>query len=137
MSTIAIQPIVMKNVSLIVDTDDYAKHVSSVVFTVEQPEITWTGLDGTVHTELGPETWKATVAYAQDWDTADSLSEYLFENRGTSKVVKFQPRAGTGEAVFTATCVLATGQIGGAVGEFANSTATFGMSGAPVKGIAA
>ena len=135
MSVIAVKPIVMKNVSLIIETDDYAKHVSSVVFSLEQPEISWTGLDGTVHTELGPETWKATVAYAQDWDTPDSLSEYLFENRGTSKTVKFQPRAGSGEAEFTAECVLATGQIGGAVGEFANSTAAFGMAGAPVKGI--
>ena len=137
MSTIALTPIVMKNVSLIIETDDYAKHVSAVTFTVEQQEITWTGLDGTTYTELGPEKWKATVAYAQDWDTAGSLSDYLFTNRGQTKTVKFQPRAGAGETVFTAECVLATGQLGGAVGEFANSTATFGCSGAPVKSTAA
>jgi hypothetical protein len=137
MTVVPLAPIVMKNVSLIVETDDYAKHVSSVVFTVEQSEVTWTGLDGTTYTELGPEKWKATVAYAQDWDTVNSLSDYLFTNRGQKKTVKFQPQAGSGEAVFTATCTLASGQIGGAVAEFANASATFGCDGAPVKSTAA
>lgn len=137
MTIISAAPIVLRDMSLIVETDDYAKHVSSVTFTVEQQEISWTGADGTVYTELGPETWKCAVAYAQDWETVNSLSEYLFTNRGTKKTVKFMPQAGSGNTVFTVTCSLATGAIGGAVGEFALATATFGCDGAPVKSAAA
>lgn len=111
----------MKDCVLKVDVDDYARHVSSVTFVPTTPaptELTWQGLtpDATFTdtTPAGPATWVCNLSFAQDWETPDSLSEYLLEHAGETKPVVFEPKKGTGKS-FAADVTIVPGPVGGDV----------------------
>jgi hypothetical protein len=132
MATIAVQPIVLTDVLLTVGTDTYEAHVSGVTFTPTSPTVTWKGLTPTsVHTFGGTATWTVTLNYAQDWETANSLSIYLMENEGETVSMTFEPKSGG--ASFTANVILTPGGIGGDVDTVAVSSVTLGVSGKPVR----
>ena len=83
MAVIEVQPLVLKDIELVIGTsDDFRKHVDSVTFTPSASSISWTGLGGNTHTETSVATWTCGLNYAQDWDSEESLSRYLFENEG-------------------------------------------------------
>ena len=79
-----IDPLVLKDVVLqFGDAEtgkDFRKHVDQVTFTPSSSQMTWTGLGANTHSDVTTATWTVALNYAQDWDTADSLSRYLFEN---------------------------------------------------------
>lgn len=129
MATIGIQPLYMRDVLLTIGTDDYQKHVSGVTFTPAPKTAQWTGLGENTHSAVGVPTWTVELAYAQDWDTANSLSAYLFANQGTTKAVVFEPVAG-GQG-FTADVIVQAGAIGGQVDSFAATTVSLPLDGAP------
>lgn len=129
MATIGISPLYMTNVLLTVGTDDYQKHVSGVTFTPAPKTAQWTGLGENTHSAVGVPTWTVELAYAQDWDTANSLSAYLFANAGTTKSVVFEPVAGG--SGFTADVIIQHGAIGGQVDSFAATTVSLPLDGAP------
>jgi hypothetical protein len=130
-ATIAVQPFVLKDVLLSVGADSYQAHVSQVEFTPNSSLQTWQGLTPTsIHTDATTATWTATLALAQDWETPNSLSRYLFDNEGTTKSVVFKPKSGSGPS-FNATLVITPGAIGGTVNAFATATVTLGMIGKP------
>ena len=142
MPKLAVVPFVLKDVILTIGTDDYARHVDEVLFTptVKADPITWQGLspDASFSDAGVPETsWALTLTYAQDWDTANSLSAYLLANAGLSKTVVFQPKTGSGKATFTATVTIAPGPIGGKGKQAATASVTMPLTGAPVKGVSA
>jgi len=119
MTKLTVQPFVLKDVVFIVETDDYARHVSEVLFTptVTQDEIKWQGLspDASFSDTSAPETsWAVSVGYAQDWETADSFSRYLRDNAGLDKAVTFEPKSGVGTS-FASTITIVPGPVGGAV----------------------
>ncbi len=114
-----VQPFVMKDVMFVVETDDYARHVSEVLFTptVTAEEIKWQGLspDASFTDSSAPETsWAVSVGYAQDWETPDSFSRYLADNAGQDKAVTFQPKSGVGTS-FASTITIVPGPVGGTV----------------------
>ncbi len=136
MAQIAVAPIVLKDARLIVGTDNYEKHVSVVrlVPNTTQPKQTWQGFTPTtVFTDTGtPVTdWTLELEYAQDWETANSLSTYLLTNAGTSKTVKIQPQSGVGKKTFTVTVTIVPGPVGGPVGEFAAASVSMPVTGQP------
>jgi hypothetical protein len=135
MATIAVAPIVLKDVVFTVGTDDYQSNVSSVKFTPQMSPVAWKGLTPTaVFSDAGSPVWTCTVSLAQDWTTANSLSSYLLANAGTQKVVVFKPQGTTtGKPIFTATLVIVPGDIGGDVDTVPVATVTMGVVGAPVK----
>lgn len=122
MVDIAVAPIVMKNVNLLVPTDNYAAHVSSVTITPTAPTFSWAGLAGNTFNGVGAATWVCAMEYAQDWSTLNSLSQYLHENEGEIITVDFEPVAGG--AGWTVPLIVVPGAIGGAV----NTVATASVS---------
>lgn len=136
MAQIAVAPFVLKDVRLKIATDNYEKHVSSVILTpsTTTDKLTWQGLTPTAtFTDSGvPQTtWEAQLDYAQDWETTNSLSQYLLDNAGQTKTIVFQPKAGTGKKTFTVTATIVPGPIGGAVNTVQTSQVTLPITGAP------
>lgn len=127
MSTIAIVPLVLKDVLLTIGTDDYRKHVNQVTFTPTAAQITWTGLGGNTHTDVSTATWVVALAYAQDWETVDSLSQYLMEHEGETVAMVFGPKSGSGPT-FTSDVVITPGAIGGAVSAYGTATVNLGST---------
>jgi hypothetical protein len=131
MATIAVAPITLTNALLTLGLDGYQKHVSAVEFVPTATSTTWKGLEPTaVFTNVGRATWVCNLSFAQDWETPDSLSQYLLEHEGESVAAVFEPEAGG--AGFTATLVITPGSIGGAVDTTAVATVSLGVQGRPV-----
>jgi hypothetical protein len=131
MAQIGVAPIILTNVLFQVETDTYEKHVSTVEFVPSSSVVTWKGLTpASVFSAGTTATWTCNLSFAQDWETADSLSLYLFENEGEEIDVTFEPV--NGGAGFTATLIVTPGSIGGAVDSVAVSTVTLGVRGKPV-----
>lgn len=135
MTVIAVSPFVLKDATLKIATDNYEAHVSQVEFVPTVAQVTWKGLTpSSVFTDSGAPTWVCTLAYAQDWDTTNSLSQYLMDHAGERVVAVFGPTgATTGDAIFTATVIIAPGNIGGTVDGVAVGTVNLGVVGVPVR----
>lgn len=130
MPTIGVQPFILRDVLFTVGADNYQAHVSQVEFVPTSSLVNWKGLTPTAVFTFGTaSTWAATIALAQDWDTPDSLSRYLFDNEGESVAVVFEPVAG-GPAI-SATLIVAPGSIGGTIDTVGVSTVTLGVVGKP------
>lgn len=127
MATIALNPLALKDVVMSLGTDDYVKHVNGVTFTPTSSSYSWTGLDGTTYTDTTPATWVCALAYMQDWETVNSLSQYLLEHEGETVTATFKPRSGSGPS-FTSTLTITPGAIGGQVGAYATATASLGCT---------
>lgn len=129
MAEIAVNPLVMKDVTLILDTagDDYKQHVDAVTFTPTSSIATWTGLGSNTHTEAATATWTLDLSYVQDWETVDSLSAFLLANEGQTFAAEFHPKSGSGPS-FTANVTITPGAIGGAVNAFATTTVSLGST---------
>ncbi len=125
MANISVTPLVLKNIELTVGADDYKTSVSSVRFEPSASQVSWTGLGGNTHTDVSTATWTVTLEFAQDWDTTNSLSRYLFAQEGTTKAIKFRPKNGVGPS-FTANVAISPGAIGGAVNAYATASVTLG-----------
>lgn len=128
MSVLEVQPLVLKDVELVIGGetgDDFRKHVNSVTFTPTSSTTTWTGLGKNTHTDVSIATWVAALGYAQDWDSPKSLSRYLYEHEGETIEMQFRPKSGVGPS-FTANVVITPGAIGGAVNAFATTTVNLG-----------
>lgn len=130
MATIAVNPFILNDVTLTVESDNYEAHVSSVTFTPSSSVVNWKGLTPTAVFSFGTNaTWTCDLEYAQDWSTANALSRYLFEHEGDEIDVTFEPVAG-GPAI-TATLIVTPGAIGGAVDAVATATVSLGVKGKP------
>jgi hypothetical protein len=127
MPPIAVQPIVLNDVLLTIEGNDYEAHVSAVTFTPTSPTVTWKGLTPTSqHSFAGAATWMVTLDFAQDWETADSLSIHLLENELEKVAATFEPKKGG--ASFASTIVLVPGGVGGGVDTVATSSVTLPAS---------
>ena len=135
MASIAVAPVVLKDVVLTVGTDSYEAHVSSVKFTPSTNTLSWKGLTpSAVFTDVTAPTWTCTITYAQDWVTTNSLANYLLTNAGQQKAVVFKPQgAAAGKPSFAATLTITPGDIGGDVDQWMTATVTLGVVGVPVK----
>lgn len=130
MAQINVQPLYLKDVVLTVDGDTYEKHVSGVTFTPSVSTATFKGLDSdAVFTQASNATWTVDLTYVQDWDTADSLSAYLFNNAGSEITLSFLAQTGSG--TWSATVIVVPGAVGGAVDAYATSTVSLPVQGQP------
>lgn len=139
MAVIAVNPIILTNCKLTITlpgetptSNDYEKHVSRVQFDPSTQTQTWKGLSPTSSfTKTSRATWTATLEYAQDWETDDSLSQLLHDHEGETVAAVFQPESGG--ASWAANLVITPGAIGGTVDQFATASVTLGVSGKPVR----
>lgn len=131
MAQITVSPFVLKDCTVVIGEDLYEAHVSQVEFTPSAATQTWQGLTpASTHTDMSTATWAATLAYAQDWETPNSLARYLFEHEGEIVPFTFHPKAGGPS--FAADLVITPGAIGGTVNSFATASVTLGVKGRPV-----
>ena len=137
MSTIAVKPLILKDVLLTIGAgtpDEYQKHCSGVQWVPNAAQQTWQGLTpDSAFTDVANATWAVTLNYVQDWETANSLSQYLFEHEGETVEMVFTPVKGTGKKTFTANVTITPGAIGGEVNAYATTSVTLG-SDKPVIG---
>lgn len=128
MPSIASSPLVLKDVTITLGANGYEKHVSSVTLTPKSSTISWQGLTPSASfTDITSPEWTVELEYIQDWDTANSLSKYLFASAGTSVIAVFKPKAAN-TPTFTSTVTLASGPIGGQVNKYATSKVTLGST---------
>lgn len=131
MPVIPVQPLYLQDMTFSVAADDYAAHVSSVTLTPSTSTTTWKGgKPSATFTRTSTPTWGCELAFAQDWESADSLSRYLWEHQGETVDVIFAPE--TGGTSWAVSINVIPGSIGGAVDGYATSTVTLGVDGAPV-----
>ena len=131
MADITPAPLYLKDVTLSVDGDTYEKAISSATITATVPTATFKGLsDDAVYTQAGAASWMVDLVYLQDWDSADSLSAYLFNNQGAEVTLLFTP-ASASSGTFSCTVVIVPGSIGGAVDSFATTTVSLPVIGQP------
>lgn len=141
MAQIDVAPIILRDVLLQftgvgseTGTGDFEKHVSQVEFTPSSSVQTWKGLNPSAVFSAGTAaTWTCTLSYAQDWETTNSLSQFLYDNEGEEIDVVFEPV--TGGAGWTATIIVQPGSIGGTVDTYATATVTLGVVGKPTRAV--
>lgn len=137
MSTIEVKPLVLKDVLLKIAADNYEKHVSGVMWVPSASQISWQGLTPSASfTDVATATYVLTLNYVQDWETTDSLSQYLYEHEGETVTMVFTPVKGTGKKTFTAEVTITPGQIGGEVNAYATTSVSLGST-KPAIGTAA
>jgi hypothetical protein len=131
MATIAVLPIILKDVVLEIENDDFAAAVSSAILTPASSPVVFKGLkDGATFTDVTAATWTLALTYAQDWVTPGSLSTYLFNEEGAIKDAVLKPQSGVGPS-FAVQVIITPGAIGGAVDQTATATVTLGVQGKP------
>lgn len=142
MAQVNVKPIVLRNVKVNIksgatDVGDFEKALSQVELTPTSGSASWKGLHpDAVFNFPTAETWTATLAYAQDWATANSLSRYLFDNSGAEVVLTFVPNNGATVSAtnlaFRVTVTLQSGAVGGTVDAVATASVTLQCQGKPV-----
>lgn len=138
MTAVAVEPIVLKNCTIKIDVDNYEAATSAVTFvpSVSTSTVTFKGLTPSASFSFPttqPSEWVANIDYAQDWQTAESLANYLHDHEGDEVPCVFVPEAGSGMPSFAATLTIVPGQIGGSVDQVAVSSVSL-PSTKPVKG---
>lgn len=139
MASIAIQPIVLNDITLSVAADNYESSVSRVELVPTTPTVAWKGMSPAANINLaGVPTWVANIDYAQDHATASSFSQYLQANAGTVKTMKFAPKKGaTGSTpTFTVDVLIVAGPIGGALDTVAVGSVSLPVNGQPARALA-
>lgn len=130
MVAIAFQPITLNDITFKVEADNYEAALSSVSFDPQSGLVTFKGMTpASVWNFPQAVTWQASLTFAQDWETEDSLSNYLFDHQGETVTVQFAPKRGG--RTWEADIVIAPGNIGGAGDAVATTSITLGLSGAP------
>ncbi|MEN0103331.1 MAG: hypothetical protein AAGC90_10430, partial [Curtobacterium sp.] len=123
-------PITLNDVTFKVEDDNYEAAVSSVSLDPQSGLATFKGMTpSAVFNFPQATTWQAAITFAQDWETEDSLSNYLFDHQGETVTVQFAPKRGG--RTWEVDLVIVPGSIGGAVDAVATSTVTCGVSGQP------
>lgn len=136
-TTPRLNPLVLSDVELEFtlpngDTVEFAEHVTSVTFTPSASTITLKTMSPTgSFSNVSKPTWVAALAFAQDWDTDESLSNFLFDHTGETIPCVFRPLAG-GKG-WEADLIITPGAIGGAVDAYAVATVNLGVNGRPSR----
>jgi hypothetical protein len=132
MTVVPVAPIVLKDVTVLIETDNFEMHLSQVEFVPTAQLQTWKGLTpAAVFTDQSAPTWACNLGYAQDWSSATTLSGYLFAHQGELKHVTFTPDVNTPQAAWDADLIISAGQIGGTVDTFSVGSVSLGVQGRP------
>lgn len=129
MAVIAPAVHVMNAALLKIGTDNYEKGVSGAKLTPTTPIGKWQGIDGSTTKAAGIADWILTLDFAQDFVTANSISQYMLANQGTTKVVELTPQAAGKKFTVTVLCVPT--EVGGTAGQTAVATVSLEVVGQP------
>lgn len=138
MAKIAVKPYVLRDCTLNIkngatDIGDYEGSVSKVELVPTTAVQVWKGLTpSAVYQDVASPEWVANIDHAQDFETANSLSQYLLANVGAKLTMKFTPKVGAGLKAVTVTVTGLPGSIGGTAGAFATASVSLPVDGQPV-----
>jgi hypothetical protein len=142
MAEIAVKPYMMQDAVLRIVADDFAAACSAIALIPSSSIVVFKGLkkDSKSSFPTGA-TWVCNLTYAQDWETAGSLSRLLHDHEGETLAAQILPQTqvvdpedpdelipGTG---FDVQLIIVPGQIGGAGDQVAGSTVSLGVNGRP------
>lgn len=122
-------PFKTESAKLSLGVDNYESLISSSELAPTSSTSTFKVIDGNHRTITGKSTWMLNITFAQDWLTAASLSNYLWENEG--EVVPFTVEPLDGGPSFTGDVTLVAPSVGGAADADATSTVALGCQGKP------
>jgi hypothetical protein len=132
MTNIAPVPFTIGNCKLTIEDDDYEASVSAAELVPTVPSASFKGLTpAAVYNLSGVPTWVLNLTLAQDWATAESLSNMLLANQGQTKDIVLTPLAGG--PGFAVTAILVPTNIGGAGDATAVSQVSLPVNGQPIK----
>ena len=124
-------PVVLKDMIVQIDADDYAAACSSAALTPTVQTVVFKGLKPTAaFTDVTSPSWTMDLTYAQDWADEDSLANYLLEHAGEQKAAVLKPQTGIGPS-FGVNVLIAPGPIGGQGDATAVGTVSLGVIGTP------
>jgi len=130
MATITPAPLYYEDVVLTLDGDDYEAAASTATLTPSVSTTTFYGLTPDAHFPESSTDWSLDLTFVQDWDSASSLSRFLWNNQGTEITgAILKPRSGSGPS-FTMDLHIVAGSIGGDTRSFATTSVSL-----PVKGV--
>ncbi|RDV44139.1 hypothetical protein DOE76_13930 [Leifsonia sp. ku-ls] len=133
MASVPVTAFVMGECDFIIEDDNYSAALSSAAIQVDQGTVDWAGMAaGSSFTFPTTPKYSIPITYAQDWASDDSLSVYLWTNKGQTKNVTFAPKKG-GRS-WTATVIITSGNVGGALNSVADASVTLAVIGEPVMG---
>jgi hypothetical protein len=128
MAKIAAKPVLFK-APVSVGTDEYTAHLNRAEFVPTQPTASFTDLDGKTTNFGGDSSWVLELAGCQDWETVNSLSQYLNAHEGEEITVSF-PFAGS---THSATVIAGAVAIGGTINAPAVWAKQLQVQGAPTS----
>ncbi len=129
-TVVDVEPIYLDNATLIIDTFDYAAAASKIECQPTIKTATFRGMKpSSTHTSTSVESWVLSIDFAQDFATAESFSNTLFDNQG-DKVTMSLPPADGGQA-WLVDVQLVPGGIGGSGQSHATTSISLGVLGQP------
>lgn len=141
MAQVAIKPIILNDITLLIGADNYEAAVSRVVLTPTVPQAKWKGMTpAAIFNLAGTPEWVCEVTWAQDHETANSLSQYSIANAGQVKAVEFKPKKPVSPATaptFKCDVLILPGAIGGDLDTVPTASASWPVNGQPVRTVAA
>lgn len=123
-------PLIIEDVSLTLDTKDYATALDSVVLIPTTTKAPWKPVNGKKSTRVSRPSWQLTLNVGQDFDKA-GLSHKLITDHGAEVAFVLKPNGESSTASITGTVVLEAHQIGGTAETIATASVTLDVSGQP------
>lgn len=120
---------VFKNYLVKIGADTYEKAVNTVKCTPTTAVQTFKGgTPDAIYKDSGTPDWTVQLDYAQDWETAGSLSIYLLNNVGKKVLMEFSP-LGSGPKFSGLVLIIPGDTIGGAIEAMGVASVTLPVEG--------
>lgn len=130
MAIVPVKPFQLNDVTLTIGSDNFEASVSQVEVQRNRSIVKWRGMTPTSkHAFAGAAEDDLVLKFAQDYETANSLSNHLETNAGTTETLTFAPKAGGRTATFTV--LLIPGNIGGSLDDVAEAAVTLPIVSGP------
>lgn len=141
MVNIAPKPIILNDVVLKIEADNYEASVNKMRLVPNTTVAKWKGMTpgSAVNMAADPE-WVLELGFAQDHDTANSMSLYLAANIGQEKTIAIKTKKPAGAATnstYTVKALILPGPVGGDIDTTAVGDVSLPVNGQPVRTVAA
>jgi hypothetical protein len=130
---------VLNNISLAIGADNYEASVNKARLVPTTPIAKWKGMTpGSSINLAGDPEWVLELGFAQDHETANSMSLYLATNLGQTKTIVLKPfKKPTGTmALYTVNALIIPGPVGGDLDSVAVGDVSLPINGQPVRTVA-
>lgn len=129
-TVVDVEPVYLDNAALIIGAFDYAAAASKIECQPSIKSATFRGMKRTAaYTSTSVESWTLAIDFAQDFETAESFSNMLFDHQGEKVTIEFAPIDG-GKA-WLVDVQLVPGGIGGTGSAHATTSISLGVLGQP------